>query len=163
MERRIKDLEEKANSAKNSESSNFELVNIKSMEPSVLKDATTFRTWREEFERWAGLKVKGLQEVLKLIGGRKHWSSELQEEVDRKLRTLKYIDEKEEIEEQMKVALEAYTLPTSEERKIVKAQKAGLQAYPELCKHHDLRTDATANKLRGDYGTRQSEQKQKGS
>ena len=50
----------------------------------------------------------------------------------------------------MKVALEAYTLPTSEERKIVTAQKGGLQAYLELCKHHDLRTDATANKLRGE-------------
>merc|ERR1711994_985824 len=50
----------------------------------------------------------------------------------------------------MKVALEAYTLPTGEERKIVAAQKGGLRAYLELCKHYDLRTDATANKLRAE-------------
>ena len=97
------------------------------------------------------MKVKGLQEILKVIGGRKQWSEELQEEVDKKLKALGYLSDKEEIEEQMKTALEAYTLPTSEERKIVTAQKGGLKAYFELCKHHDLRTDASANKLRGEF------------
>ena len=72
------------------------------------------------------------------------------EEVDSKLKSLGYENDKEEIEEQLKVALEAYTMPTSEERKIVMSQEGGLRAYLELCKHHDLRTDATANKLRGE-------------
>ena len=58
---------------KRSEGSRFELVNQKNMTPSVLKDGTAFRNWREEFERYAGIKVKGLQGVLKLIGGRKNW------------------------------------------------------------------------------------------
>ena len=38
--------------------------------PSVLKDGTAFRTWREEFERYSGLKIRGMHEVLKLIGER---------------------------------------------------------------------------------------------
>ena len=74
------------------------MVNIKNMTPNVLKDGTAFRNWREELERWAGLKVKGLQEILKMIGGRKHWSDELQEEVDKKLFALDYLDDKDEIE-----------------------------------------------------------------
>ena len=74
----------------------------------------------------------------------------MQEEVDRKLKSLGYLEEKDEIDEQLKVALEAYTVPSSEERKVVTSQKGGLRAYLELCKHHDLRTDATANKLRAE-------------
>ena len=70
------------------ETSRYELVNIKNMTPSPLKDGTAFRSWREDFERWAGLKVKGLQEVLKLIGGRRSWSSDVQSEVDDKLKSL---------------------------------------------------------------------------
>ena len=70
--------------------------------------------------------------------------------MDIKLKGLGYEKDKEEIEEQLKVALETYTSPSSEEGKIVTAQKGGLQAYLELCKHHDLRTDASANKLRGE-------------
>ena len=46
-----------------------------------------------------------------------------QEEVDKKSKTLGYFEDKDEIDAEMKVALEAYTLPTSEERKIVTAQK----------------------------------------
>ena len=56
----------------------------------------------------------------------------------------------EEINTQLKVALEAYTSPTSEDRKIVNAQSEGLRGYFELCKHHDLRTDASANRLRAE-------------
>ena len=108
------------------------------MTPSVLKDGATFRTWREEFERWSGLKVKGLQEILKMIGGKKSWNDEVQKDVEKKLETLGYRDDQEEIEEQLKVALEAYTAPSSEERKIVTSQKGGLRAYLELCKQHDL-------------------------
>ena len=55
-----------------------------------------------------------------------------------------------EIENQLKTALQAYTVPTSEERKIVTSQEGGMRAYLELCKHHDLRTDATANRLRSE-------------
>ena len=69
------------------------------MTPSVLKDTTAFRPWREEFERWAGLKIKGTQEILKLIGGKKQWSTELQEEVDKRLKKLGYLDDKEEMKE----------------------------------------------------------------
>ena len=150
LEQRIKDLEEKAKATKQSEGNRFELVNIKNMTPNVLKDGTAFRNWREDFERWAGLKVKGLQDILKLVGGSKHWGEAMQEQVDRRLKVLGYLESKEEIEEQLKVALEAYTVPSSEERNIVMAQKGGMRAYLELCKHHDLRTDATANKLRGE-------------
>merc|ERR1711978_578298 len=78
------------------------------------------------------------------------WGDRDRDEVNEKLKSLGYEGNREEIEEQLKVALEAYTSPSSEERKIVTAQKGGLQAYLELCKHHDLRTDATANKLRGE-------------
>ena len=85
-----------------------------------------------------------------MIGGKKQWSSELQEEVDKKLKELGYWEDKEEIDKQMKVALEAYTVPSSEERKIITAQKSGLRGYLDLCKHHDLRTDASANRLRGE-------------
>ena len=78
LERRINQLEEEAKIMKNelekktkgNESSKYELVNMKEMTPKVLKDSTAFRTWREEFERWSGLKVKGMQDVLKLIGGK---------------------------------------------------------------------------------------------
>ena len=66
-------MEAKAKTTKQAEGSKFELVNMKNMTPSVLKDGTAFRSWREDFERYAGLKVKGLQEVLKVIGGRKNW------------------------------------------------------------------------------------------
>ena len=44
---------------------------------------------------------------MKLIGGRKSWNEVLQHEVDDKLKALGYLDEKSEIEEQMRVALEA--------------------------------------------------------
>ena len=118
LEAKIKALEAQLKGTRSVEGSKYELVNLKQMTPSVLKDGTAFRSWREEFERWSGLKVKGLQEILKVIGGRKQWSEELQEEVDKKLKALGYLSDKEEIEEQMKTALEAYTLPSSEERNI---------------------------------------------
>ena len=79
LEKKVKELEEKLKKAKQTEGSKFELVNQKHMTPTVLKDGTAFRTWREEFERWAGLRIRGMNEVLKLIGGRKQWGSELQE------------------------------------------------------------------------------------
>ena len=96
------------------------------------------------------MKVRGLQEILKLIGGRKNWGEELQDTVEKKLKDLGYEKDRKEIEQQLKVALEAYTVPASEERKIVTAQEGGMRAYLELCKHHDLRTDASANKLRAE-------------
>ena len=76
LERRIGQLEEELKATKKelerktkvNEGYKYELVNVKQMTPSVLKDSTSFRTWREEFERWAGLKVRGMQDVLKVIG-----------------------------------------------------------------------------------------------
>ena len=120
------------------------------MSPNVLKDGTAFRVWREEFERWSGLKVKGMQEVLRWLGGRKEWSTELEVKLREKLEEFGLSGRKDKIEEQLKIALEAYTLPASEERKIITAQKDGLKGYLELCKHHDLRTDASANRLRSE-------------
>ena len=51
-----------------------EVVDKKKMSPNILKDGTTFRVWREEFERYSGLRVKGIQGVLKEIGGKRSWS-----------------------------------------------------------------------------------------
>ena len=92
LEKRIKQLEDEAKAAKNksNQEGKYELVNVKQMTPSVLKDSTAFRTWREEFERYAGLKVRGMQEVLKLIGGKKQWGTGLQDDVDKKLKELGY-------------------------------------------------------------------------
>ena len=128
LQKKIKELEAKVEACRKAEGSKFELVNQKNMTPSLLKAGTAFRNWREEFERYAGLKVKGLQGVLKLIGGRKSWGDGLQGEVNNKLKSLGYEDDKEEIEEQLKVALEAYTAPASEERKIVTSQENGMNA-----------------------------------
>ena len=75
-ERKIKELEEKLNASKQ-ENNKYELVNVKNMTPTVLKDGTAFRNWREDFKRFAGMKVKGLQELLKLVGGRKQWGEEM--------------------------------------------------------------------------------------
>merc|ERR1712026_69716 len=94
--------------------------------------------------------VRGMQEVLKWLGGRKEWNNELEEMLKVKLEEQGLGKKKEKIDAQMKIALEAYTLPASEERKIITAQKGGLQGYLELCKHHDLRTDASANRLRSE-------------
>merc|ERR1712026_151453 len=55
-----------------------------------------------------------------------------------------------EISRQLRVALETYTGPTSEDRKIVVAQSEGLKGYLELCKHHELRSDASRSRLRGE-------------
>ena len=63
---------------KDSKAEEVEFVDIKQMRPNVLKDGTTFRVWREEFERWSGLRVRGMQEVLRWLGGRKEWNSELE-------------------------------------------------------------------------------------
>ena len=52
----------------------------------------------------------------------------MESEVKRKLKECGYEENREEIEAQVKVALEAYTAPGSEERKIVTAQKGGLHA-----------------------------------
>ena len=56
------DLLQLEKKTKINESGKYELVNVKNMTPSILKDGTAFRTWREEFERYAGLKIKGMQE-----------------------------------------------------------------------------------------------------
>ena len=105
-----KELERKA---KSSEGGRYELVNVKLMTPSTLKDNSTFRTWREEFERYVGLKVRGMQDVLKLIGGKRQWGTDLQEEVNKMLKELGYWEDRDEIDSQMRVALEAYTVPSS--------------------------------------------------
>merc|ERR1712026_631735 len=94
--------------------------------------------------------VRGMQEVLKWLGGRKEWNNELEEMLKVKLEEQGLGKKKEKIEAQMKIALEAYTQPASEERKIITAQKGGLRGYLELCKHHDLRTAASANRLRSE-------------
>ena len=91
-----------------------------------------------------------MQEVLRWLGGRKEWSSELEDRLKAELRRHGLEGKLEKIGSQMKVALEAYTSPGSEERKIITAQKTGLMGYLELCKHHDLRTDASANRLRSE-------------
>ena len=88
LEKRIKELEQKAEDSKRSEGGKFELVNVKNMTPTTLKDGTAFRVWREDFERWAGLKVRGLQEILKLIGGRKSWGEELKGMAEKRLKDL---------------------------------------------------------------------------
>ena len=94
--------------------------------------------------------MKGLQEILKEIGGKKVWNSQLEEKVEGQLKQYGYENNKKDIEAQLRVALEAYTTPASEERKIIMAHKSGLVGYLELCKHHDLRTDASANRLRSE-------------
>ena len=50
LERKIAELEAQIKTSKSSESSQFELVNMKNMTPTVLKDGTAFRNWREDFE-----------------------------------------------------------------------------------------------------------------
>ena len=77
LEKRIEEMEAQLKKAKSVEGNKFELVNLKQMTPSVLKDGTTFRTWREEFERYAGIKVKGLQGIMKMIGGKKSWGGKV--------------------------------------------------------------------------------------
>ena len=124
LEKRIKQLEDEAKTmkkelerkAKSSEGGRYELVNVKLMTPSTLKDNSTFRTWREEFERYVGLKVRGMQDVLKLIGGKRQWGTDLQEEVNKMLKELGYWEDRNEIDSQMRVALEAYIIPTREEK-----------------------------------------------
>jgi len=128
----------------------IEFLDAKQMRPEVLKDGTTFKIWREEFDRWAGLKVKGMQEIMRWLGGRKEWSDEVEKHIEAKLKESGHEKVKNEIDAQMRIALEAYTTPASQERKIVLAQPGGLRAYLELCKHHGLRTDASANRLRGE-------------
>ena len=65
LERKIKELEGRLKETKSEE---VEFVDRKQMRPNVPKDGTTFRVWREEYERWSGLKLKGMQEVLKWLG-----------------------------------------------------------------------------------------------
>ena len=60
LEKEIEIMKEKIKRSTQGESSKYELVNQKQMTPTILKDGATFRTWREEFERWSGLKVKGM-------------------------------------------------------------------------------------------------------
>ena len=59
LERRIKELEKKGSAGVGG----VEFVNVKQMTPTILKEGVTFRLWREEFERWAGLELKGMQEI----------------------------------------------------------------------------------------------------
>ena len=63
--------------------------------------------------------------VDKAARGRKEWNPDLETKLNGKREEFGLEKKKEKIEEQMKVALEAYTLPASEERKIITAQKGG--------------------------------------
>ena len=96
------------------------------------------------------LPFNQLQEILKWLGGQKEWTGEAKDKVERMLEQYGQKGKGKEIGRQLKVALETYTGPTSEERKIVVAQDDGLKAYLELCKHHELRSDASRSKLRGE-------------
>ena len=134
LEKKLIKMEERIKEKKAAE---IEFVDPKQMRPEVLKDGTTFKIWREEFERWAGLKVKGMQEIMRWLGGRKEWSDEVEKHIELKLKESSHDKVKNEIDAQMRIALEAYTTPASQERKIVLAQRGGLRAYLQLCKHHD--------------------------
>ena len=147
LEKKLIKMEERLKDKKKEE---IEFVDSKQLRPEVLKDGTAFKVWREEFERWAGIKVKGMQEVLRWIGGRREWTEALGNQVRDKLKEHGHDKAEEEIDGQLRIALEAYTTPTSQERKIIVSQKGGLRGYLELCKHHDLRTDANANRLRSE-------------
>ena len=70
-----------------------------------------------------------MQEVLKCLGGQKEWTSEVKEKISKMLEQYGQKGKDKEIGRQLKVALETYTSPTSEERKIVVAQEDGLKSY----------------------------------
>ena len=120
LEERIRQLEEEAKVTKRElerregRTEEVEFVDQKQMRPNVLKDGTTFRVWREEFERWTGLKLKGMQDVLRWLGGRKEWSGELEVKLNEKLEEHGLGGKRQKIDAQMKVALEAYTQTASE-------------------------------------------------
>ena len=84
------------------------------------------------------------------VRGREGGRGEVVEKVKKMLEQHGQKDKEKEIGRQLRVALETYTGPTSEERKIIMAQGDGLKGYLELCKHHELRSDASRSKLRGE-------------
>ena len=55
LEKRIKELEKQVQTMRGNNA--LEFVNVKQMTPTVLKEGVAFRIWREEFERWSGIKV----------------------------------------------------------------------------------------------------------
>ena len=101
LEKKIKEIEKKQSAG----AGTVEFVDTKQMRPNILKEGVAFRVWREEFERWAGLKLDGMNEALKWLGGRKEWA---QDKMEEELERHGHKETLDEINKQLKIALEAY-------------------------------------------------------
>ena len=104
LERRIRELEKQVREEGGNKG--IEFVNVKQMTPAVLKEGVAFRTWREEFERWTGIKVDGMQEMLKWLGGQEELTEDVDERVKRMQEQHGLKGKEKEIGRQLRVALE---------------------------------------------------------
>ena len=78
-----------------------EFIVKKQIQPTVLKDATGFRTWRETMTRWMEIHQPGMNQVLKQIAK----GEMLEEEEEVKKHLGKEIESGEKFEELNKAVL----------------------------------------------------------
>jgi len=121
-----------------------EFVDIKQLRPERLKTPEEFRPWRENFENYCELVEQGVKEILKKISNGRGRMTEAD------FRNACGAKSFEEMNRRLSNALLAYT--EGEAKRIVKTAGVGngMQAYQELCRYYDLKTDANENKMLSD-------------
>jgi len=121
-----------------------EFVDIKQLRPDRLKSPDEFRPWRENFENYCELVEQGVKEILKKISNGRGRMTETD------FRDACGVKSFEEMNRRLSNALLAYT--EGEAKRIVKTAGVGngMQAYQELCRYYDLKTDANENKMLSD-------------